>query len=146
MTTKHKTRSRVLNASLWIAQILLAAMFLMVGFMKSFVPIPELSKTIPMAAEMPGLTRFIGVAELAGGLGLVLPAALRLLPQLTVVAAYALAFVMVLALLFHLWRGESQAIGTNIVLGLVAGFIGWGRSRKAPIAPRASTSALAGNA
>lgn len=145
MTTKHKTKSGGWNVALWISQILLAAMFLMVGFMKTFTPIPELSQTIPMAAEMPGFTRFIGVAELAGGLGLILPSALRILPQLTIIAAYALAVVMVLALLFHLWRGESQAIPTNVVLGLIAGFIGWGRSSKAPVNPRSGDTALAGN-
>jgi putative oxidoreductase len=96
--------------------------------------IAELSKTIPMAAEMPALIKFIGISELAGGLGLLLPAPLRIWPQLTVVAAAALALIMVLAMIFHIARGESASIGTNIALGILAGSIASGRLYKAPIA------------
>lgn len=138
MTTTHVKRSKAWNISLWIVQILLAGMFLMVGFMKTATPIDELSKTVAIASEMPFLIRFIGVSELAAGLGLLLPAALRILPKLTILAAAALAFVMVLALLFHLMRGEYSAIGTNIVLGLLAGLVAWGRFYKAPIASRST--------
>ena len=138
MTTKHVKGSRAWNVSLWIAQALLATMFLMVGFMKTVVPLEDLSKVVPMAAEMPVLIRFIGISELAGGLGLLLPAALRIRPQLTVFAAGALAGVMVLAMIFHLTRGESSSIGTNIVLGILASFVAWGRLHKAPIESRAA--------
>src|SRR5687768_13102625 len=116
MTTKHVKRSKAWHISLWIVQILLAGMFLMVGFMKTATQIDELSKTVPLAAEMPWLIRFVGISELAAGLGLLLPAALRILPRLTVLAAAALSLVMVLALLFHVMRGEYSAIGTNILL------------------------------
>lgn len=138
MTTKHVKRSKTWHVILWIAQVLLAGMFLMVGFMKTATPISELSKMIPMAAEMPALIRFIGVSELAGGLGLLLPAGLRIWPQLTIVAAAALAFVMALAMIFHIVRGEFSAIGSNIFLGIVAGLIAWGRVHKAPIAARST--------
>lgn len=133
MTTKHVKKSKVWHIGLWVVQVLLAAMFLMVGYMKTFTPIPELSKIIPLAAEMPGLTRFIGVSELMGGLGLLLPAALRILPQLTILAAAALALVMLLALVFHISRGENESIGTNIILGLMSSLVVWGRLQKAPI-------------
>jgi len=108
MTTKHVKRPKTWHVILWVAQVLLAGMFLMAGFMKAAIPIAELSRIIPMASEMPGLTRFIGVSEIAGGLGLLLPAALRILPQLTVLAAAELAVVMVLAIGFHLARGEND--------------------------------------
>jgi putative oxidoreductase len=134
MTTKLVTRSKAWHISLWILQILLAGMFLMVGYMKAFTPIDELSKTVALAAEVPALIRFIGISELAAGLGLLLPAALRIRPTLTVWAAAGLALVMALALLFHLMRGEYSAIGTNIVLGMLAGLVAWGRLYKAPIA------------
>ena len=87
-----------------------------------------------MAGEMPLLIRFIGVSELAAGLGLLLPAALRVAPRLTVAAAAGLALVMVLAVGFHMGRGEYSAIGTNVVLGGLAGVVAWGRVQKAPIA------------
>lgn len=134
MTTKLVTRSKAWHISLWILQILLAGMFLMVGYMKTFTPIDELRKTVAIAGELPALIRFIGISELAAGLGLLLPAGLRILPALTVWAAAGLALVMALALLFHLIRGEYSAIGTNIVLGAMAGLVAWGRFYKAPIA------------
>ena len=136
MTTKHVKGSKAWHISLWIAQILLAGMFLMAGFMKTFIPLAELSAIIPMAAEMPVLIRFIGVSELAGGLGLLLPAALRIRPQLTVLAAAALALVMLLAMIFHIARDESSSLGMNIFLGILAATIAWGRFHKAPIASR----------
>src|SRR5688500_12610816 len=109
-------------------------MCLTVGYMKTFTPIDELSKTAPIAAELPALIWFIGISELAAGLGVLVPAALAIRPQLTVWAAAGLALVMVLALLFHLMRGEYSAIGTNIVLAALAGIVAWGRLYKAPIA------------
>lgn len=140
MTAKHTQKSKSWHVVLWIAQVLLAGMFLMVGVMKTFTPLPELAQSVPIAEQFPVLIRFIGVSELAGGIGLLLPAALRVLPQLTVTAAYALGSVMVLALLFHVWRGEYPAIPTNIVLGAIAFLIAWGRTSKAPIRPKAQTT------
>ena len=140
MTTKNGKRSKVWNVSLWVAQILLAGMFLMIGVMKTFTPIEELSKIAPLAGEMPVLLRFIGVSELAGAIGLILPAALRIRPQLTILAAGALAFVMVLAMLYHISKGEYAAIGTNIGLGILAIFIVFGRLNKAAITERSSSA------
>jgi hypothetical protein len=80
--------------------------------------------------------RFIGLSELLGGLGLILPAALRIKPVLTPWAAVGLAVVMVLASGFHVSRGESSVIGMNFILAAVAVFIAWGRFKKAPIYPK----------
>lgn len=136
MTTKHVKRSKLWNVSLWIAQGVLAAMFLMAGLLKTLTPIEALSKIVPLAGEMPGLVRFIGISEVTGALGLILPAALRIKPQLTTIAAEALAVVMILGTIYHISRGEYAAIGTTIVLGILAAFIAFGRSNKAPIAAR----------
>jgi putative oxidoreductase len=146
MTTKKSKKSKVWNVSLWVAQILLAGMFLMVGIMKTFTPIEELAKMVPLAGEMPALVRFIGISELAGAIGLILPAAFRIRPQLTTLAAGALAFVMALAMVYHISKGEYAAIGTPIVLGILAAFIVFGRLNKAPISARfSSTHAIAEN-
>ena len=136
MKTSDMPRSKMWNICLWIAQGILAAMFLTVGFMKIATPIEELSKIVPLAKEAPYLIKLIGMSELLGGLGLILPTMLKVKPHLTTLAAFSLAVVMVLALLFHLFRGEVSAIGTNIVLGLLAVFIVWGRSKKAVIATK----------
>ena len=133
METKSVKRSKTWHVTLWLAQILLTGIFLMVGFMKTTVPIDQLSQTIPMAAEMPLLIRFIGVCELAGAMGLLLPAALRVFPQLTILAALALGLVMLGAMIFHIARGEFSSVGTNVVLGILAAYIAWGRKYKAPI-------------
>ena len=93
---------------------------------------------MPWVAQVPaGLIKFIGASELLGGLGLVIPSALRIMPQLTVLAARGLALVMILALAFHVSRGEYSAIVTNIILASVALFISWGRSMKAVIPAKA---------
>ncbi len=136
MKTQHVKRSKAWHVSLWAVQILLAGMFLMVGYMKTFTPIGELKQIVPLAADLPVLIRFIGLSELAAGLGLLLPAALKIRPQLTVLAALGLTLIMVLASIFHLSRGEYSAIGTTITLGLLAGLVAWGRISKAPISAR----------
>jgi putative oxidoreductase len=80
--------------------------------------------------------RFIGVAELAGALGLLLPALTRRKPVLTAWAATGLVVVMALAGVVHIARGEPQVVPVNLVLGGMAAFIAWGRFRGARIAPR----------
>ena len=135
-TTQHQS-SKVLHIALWIAQVMLGGMFLMAGFMKAFTPIEELSATLPFAKDMMGLTRFIGVSEILGGLGIILPAALRIAPKLTFWAAYGLAAIMILAVVFHISRSEFAALPTPLVLGSLAIFVAWGRSVKAPIFNRA---------
>ena len=131
---EKQQRSKALHITLWIAQVLLAAMFLMSGFMKLSQPIDQLSKMLPWAAQVPeALVRFIGVAEVFGALGLILPSLLRIRPRLTPIAAVGLALVMVFAVVFHISRGETGAIGMNFILIAIAAFIAWGRFKKAPI-------------
>lgn len=80
-----------------------------------------------------GLVRFIGVSEILGGLGLLIPSIFRFKPFLTVWAALGLGLVMIFAAIFHASRGEFPAIGINVILLAVALFIAWGRSKKTPI-------------
>jgi len=121
---------------LWIAQLLLAVAFGMAGSMKTFTPIEALAQQMPWVARMPELIRFIGISELAGAAGMILPALTRIKPSLTPLAAWGLVVIMILATIFHGARGEWSAVPATIVLGLLAAFVGWGRTRKAPIAPR----------
>ena len=104
----------------WIVQILLALVFLAAGSMKLFA-FDQFATSVPALADQRGLVTFIGIAELAGGLGLILPALTKILPVLTTWAAVGLATDMVLATGFHLSRGEfSHAIVTVILLALAA--------------------------
>lgn len=131
------TTSKAFNIILWIAQVVLGGMFIMAGIMKSTTPLTELTPQLPWAADMPELlVRFIGVSELLGGLGLLLPSLLKIKPVLTPVAAVGLAVVMVFAIIFHITRSEFPAIGFNIILALLAAFIAWGRFKKAPISAK----------
>jgi uncharacterized membrane protein YphA (DoxX/SURF4 family) len=127
--------SRALHAALWVVQVLLALSFLSAGFMKITGDLAQMAQAMPWAARVPGaLVRFIGVAEVAGGLGLILPSLLRIRPALTGFAAIGLVTVMVLAVAQHIQHGEMFV--PPLVLGLLAGFVAWGRLRAAPIAGR----------
>ena len=135
---EKKNSSKTMHISLWVAQILLAAMFLMSGFMKASMPIEKLSAMMPWTGSVPSaLVRFIAIAELLGGIGLLLPSLLRIKPHLTVWAAVGLATILLLSIPFHISRGETPMIGMNAMFMLMAIFIAWGRSKKAPILPKA---------
>jgi len=130
-------QSKGLHVALWVAQIALAGMFVMAGFAKLTQPLADLSQKMPFVAAIPGaLVRFIGVAELAGAVGLILPALTRVKPALTAWAAVGLATIMLLASLFHISRGEMDKLPAPLVLGAIAAFIAWGRFGKARIPSR----------
>jgi len=90
---------------------------------------PDGALRAAVEARDAGLVRFIGVVELAGALGVILPAATRIQPRLTPLAAAGLATIMVLAIPFHLMRGELKEIVINLALGGLAAFVACGRSR-----------------
>ena len=127
-STHTTSRNTGLHIGLWVAQIALALAFGMAGFTKVSTPIAELAQMMPFVADTPAaLVRFIGVAELAGALGLLLPGMTRIKPSLTAWAALGLVVVMGLAALLHLSRGELGAVPVNLVL------VTWGRFRAVPL-------------
>jgi len=125
------------NIATWVAQVILGLLFGMAGVLKTFTPMAELATKIPWTAEVPEmLVRFIGVSELLGAIGILLPAALRIRPRLTPLAAAGLALVMALAILFHIARGEAQVLGLPLVLAALSAFVAWSRFRKVPVQGR----------
>jgi uncharacterized membrane protein len=74
-----------------------------------------------------------GVAEILGGLGLILPGLTGIRPELTVFAALGLALVMVGAAIWHASRGEPISIATNVVNAAVMSYVAYGRWKLAPI-------------
>ena len=100
--------------------------------MKSTQPVDALVQAgIAWASQVPlPLVRFIGISELLGAIGLILPAATKIKPTLTPLAALGLLTIMILAMAFHLSRGEAQALPINMVLGGLAAFVAWGRTKK----------------
>lgn len=126
-----------LRISIWAAQLILAALFLFSAFMKIATPIPELAKMMPWTGQYSEqFVRFIGCVDLAGGLGLLLPALTRIKPRLTVLAALGCSVLQLLAMSFHLSRGEAPVIPLNILMLSLSLFVLWGRGRKVPILPR----------
>lgn len=123
-----------MNYALWIVQVLLALLFLFAGGMKLVLPLDKL--TGPVA--LPGwFTRFIGVAEVLGALGLILPSLLRIKPWLTPLAALGLVLIMVGAVAVTLIGGMIGPALFSLVIGLLAAFVAYGRWRLVPIAPKA---------
>lgn len=116
-----------MNIALWALQIILGLMFLMVGFGKAFQYEKTKAKMPWVSDVSKGLVSLIGIAELLGGLGVILPAATGIMPVLTPIAGFGLALIMVLAAIFHLSRKEYQGIIMNIILLIVALFIALGR-------------------
>jgi putative oxidoreductase len=130
---------RGLWIGLWVVQVLLALFSLMAGINHGIRPIEEAAKSSPWITGVPvGLARFIGFAEIAAAVGLILPAATRIRPWLTPLAAVGLAIIMALAIPFHIMRGEANVIGLHAIVVALSLFVVWGRFRKAPIAPRGS--------
>lgn len=115
--------------ALWIVQGLLAALFLFAGGMKLVLPIEEMTKEI----AMPGwFLRFIGVAEVLGGLGLILPGLLRIRPGLTPLAAAGLVIIMIGATVVTVASGAVVAALISLGVGLLLAFVAYGRWRLAP--------------
>ncbi len=115
--------------ALWIIQVLLALLFLFAGGMKLVMPIEEMTKQIALPGSF---LRFIGVAELLGGLGLVLPGLLRVRPGLTPLAAAGLVIIMIGATALTLVVGLVASALIPLVVGLLAAFVAYGRWRLAP--------------
>jgi hypothetical protein len=117
-----------MNVVLWVVQGLLAVAFLLTGGMKATQPLDRLGKQMTWVSAVPaGFVRFIGVAEVLGAIGLILPLATGILPWLTVAAAGGLVIVQISAAIFHTARGETRMVPGNLVLLLLAVFIIIGR-------------------
>jgi uncharacterized membrane protein YphA (DoxX/SURF4 family) len=135
MTSEQKA-SRTMNIILWIAQGILAVSFFWSAYMKFFQPADKLAEMWAWTANNTGLVKYPGVLDLLAGIGLVLPAVLRIQPKLTIYTAYGTVGLMIAACIFHIARGEASQIGGNIFFAVVAVFIVWGRQKKAPIIPK----------
>lgn len=117
-----------MNAALWIAQVLLALIFVFAGAMKLVTPIDEQLAQMPIGLPPPFLI-FTGVVELLGGLGVILPWLFGVYPILTPLAAAGLVVVMIGAAIYTAaGMGVAMAM-IPLVVGLLAAFVAWGRWR-----------------
>jgi putative oxidoreductase len=121
---------RTINISLWITQIVLAVLLLSGAIMK-FLPIEKISVMMPWTGEVPAwMVRALGLIDLSGAAGLILPGLFRIKPILTAWTALGIITLMFSAVTFHVSRGEAPVIGVNVFCMVLAGFIAWGRFSK----------------
>ncbi len=117
-----------MNIALWIVQGLLAAFYLVAGARKVFQTQKFQQQMSWAASKEKGYLVFIGIAEMAGAVGLVLPMLTGILPWLTVVAAAGLALVQLLAIItVHIPEKDYKALPMNLVLLALAVFVAVGR-------------------
>lgn len=120
---------RKLNVLLWVLQILLAMLFTFSGVMKFIMPVEEMTKQIPLSGWF---LHFIGVAEILGAIGLVLPGVLRIRAGLAPLAAVGLVVIMIGATAVNLKTGQRGAALTTVVVGLLLVFLAYNRWRMVP--------------
>lgn len=126
---------------LWIVQGLLALLFLFSGVMKFVMSIEEMTREIPLPGAF---LRFIGVAEIFGAIGLILPSLLKIRPGLTLLTAVGLFIIMVGAVVISLMMASVATAVMPFVVGLLLLFVAYGRWKLAPVRPPARSSALEG--
>jgi uncharacterized membrane protein YphA (DoxX/SURF4 family) len=122
-----------MTVALWIVQGLLALLFLFAGVMKFIMTVEEMTKEIPLPGAF---LRFIGVAEILGAIGLILPGLLRIKPGLTPLSAAGLTVIMIGATLITLMTGAAAMAVFPLFVGILAVFVAYGRWRVVPLEAR----------
>lgn len=118
-----------MNTLFWMLEILVAATFLYSGINKSIYQEQKLVSIGQTGVEGLPITliRFIGIIEILGSIGLILPLALNILPKLTAMSAIGFAIIMVLAAKIHYNRHEPKNVVNNCILLLLCVLIAWYR-------------------
>jgi hypothetical protein len=112
------------NVTLWVIQGLLAALFLFAGSMKLILPVEAMTGPV----TLPGwFLRFIGVAEVTGAIGLILPWVTQIQPRLTPVAASGLVMIMSGATVITIIGGPAATAALPFVVGVLAATVAYGR-------------------
>jgi len=118
-----------MNRALWVIQWLLAVVFLFAGASKLILPVEEMTRQVPLPGAF---LRFIGVAEVTGAAGLILPGLLHIRPGLTPLAAAGLVVIMIGATTVTLLSlGVIQAL-IPLAVGILTAFVAYGRWRRSP--------------
>lgn len=131
-----------MNILLWVLQIILGIYFIFIGVLHFIVP-PGLPAPMSWMYDLsPALHAISGVAEILGGLGLILPAITRIQTRLVPLAAAGLALVMVLAVFYHIARGEFTNIAFNLINAALLAFVAYGRWKLVPLKDRSNQAAV----
>ena len=130
MSSPTLPRSNRTNVWLWIVQALLAVVFLFTGGLKMAMP----SDVLAAQSHLPGLfMKFIGLCELLGALGLILPGLFHVRPGLTPLAAACLVIIMIGATVSSAILMPA-AVPVTVAIGALLIFVAYGRWRLAPLA------------
>ena len=117
-----------MNIALWVLQVLVALAFLAAGIPKATQPIAALSKRMTFVTHFPvPIVRLIGIAEILGAIGLIVPPLTHILPILAVIAAIGLGIIMVGAIVYHIQQKEYPPISATGILLILAILIIVGR-------------------
>ncbi|MCC9175588.1 DoxX family protein [Arthrobacter sp. zg-Y179] len=118
----------MLSLVLWLVQLLLALLFAGVGFVKIFQGYARVRENLRWPEDFsPATVKLIGVLEVLGAAGLVIPEATGMVPVLTPIAASALTVLMALAVLVHVRRGERNRIALGVILMMLSLVVALGR-------------------
>jgi uncharacterized membrane protein YphA (DoxX/SURF4 family) len=124
-----------MSVILWILQVLLALLFIFAGVMKFVMSVEEMNAHATVA--LPGLLlHFIGVCEVLGGIGVILPSVLRIKPRLTPLAAVGLAIITAGATVLNLMGPMRAMAAYPFAVCLLCLFVAYGRWRLRPIASK----------
>lgn len=119
---------------LWIVQVLLSLTFLFAGSTKFLMTVEQMNSMAKI--PLPGLLiHFIGMCEILGAIGLILPWALGIKPKLTPIAACGLVIIMIGAVTLTVAGGDILPALFPLIVGLLAAFVAWGRFRMLPKMP-----------
>jgi uncharacterized membrane protein YphA (DoxX/SURF4 family) len=130
MPDRERARRSTVGRALWVVQALLALLFVFAGVMKLVMPLDQLAGPLPLPGAF---IRFIGVVEVLGAIGLLLPGLLRIRPALTPLAAAGLVIIMIGATVFTLLGGGILTALIPLVVGVLCAFVAYGRWRLAPL-------------
>lgn len=124
-----------MSIALWIVQILVALGFLMAGSTKTFTPIEKLRTMMSWTKHTTTpIIRLVGILEILGALGLILPVATKIAPILTPIAAICLVLTMIGAVIVHLRLNEANRVAAPLVLLLLSLFVAIGYFFLIPVA------------
>jgi hypothetical protein len=128
MIVSPSTHSQIVNVLLWVGQAMICGSLCIGEIMKLTMPIAKISQIFPWTGQVSKpFLRFIGVVDLAGGLGILLPEVTHIVPRLTVLAAIGCIALQALAIGFHVRRDEASQTPFNFFLLALCGFVLWGR-------------------
>jgi hypothetical protein len=117
-----------MNTTLWVIQVILAAMFGIAGLLKLTQSKEKLVPKLPWVNDYSaGMVKFIGISEFLGAMGLIIPMLTGIVPVLTPFAATGICIIMVLASFYHLRKGEMKSVGLNAFLFFMSVFVALGR-------------------